>query len=170
MARVSRAKREKVILLRKRGFGCAEIARLMDLTPDTVSDVVHSEGMAFGGADTLRIATAAQKQRNARRRAHIIEEAYQRAESILASLREAQEGEFRALVRGEKGAEYEEHFDFVPSRDEQALANALSRQIEAATHLEKIDDSSSEQVSSLLSGMAEALGITDGVLPSDGEE
>lgn len=149
-------KQAEIVELCRQGVSRNEIGRRTGVGNSAITGIIKRAGLSF---DRTRIAAAAKARRAdfAARRAHIIDRAYTRVETLQTRL-EAET--FKTLRKVQGGGEIEDELDFVPALDEKNLANTIASYMLTATRLEQLDaGDAGADVKSMLADLGRALGL-----------
>ena len=148
----------RVMELHSLGKSCNYVAQATGITPQHVSRIVRERGKTFSGK-RMAIALVKQQADRAQERAELVARQEKRVGRILDRLEASDTMGFRTLVRGEYGVEEEHLLEFVPTRDEQALANSLAKHMESLAKAEAANRGLNLTVMGLLENLAEELGL-----------
>lgn len=147
---VTQDDRDRVAALHAAGKGRNEIARALDVSAGTVTNIARALGLSFDRSETAA-ATAAKVVDLKARRAAIQARLIARAEKVLDRL----EGDtYTALVKTAGGAEEVRELHFVPARDEKDLQYVVGGYLIADERLQRASgDSGEDATRSMLSGL-----------------
>ena len=149
---VSSARQRHILELHAVGYTDRDISQQTGVSLSAVQKIVRDE---FGKTHPGQSRSAVNA---AERRQLLVNRLERRAHRVLDRLEAADAIGFQTVLKGSYGVEEEVLVDSVPTRDEQALANSLGRYMSAVRDAEA-KDSTVEQVSGLLTQLADALGV-----------
>lgn len=160
------AKRRQIVDLAGQGVGRNEIARRLHLRRADVTAIATDAGLAFDRSETSA-GLKARKVDLAERRARQLERIYDVVDKTLDRL---EEDAPMAVLKGEGGIESEVPVGRLPARDLLQISNSLASQRKTATDLERIDNPAADAAASMLTNLADRLGIDDKAEPTGGED
>lgn len=157
------AKRDAELLrLHAEGFGCNQIARIMDLGSTTIHErAVTHHGLSFDRSQVEAANIARTVDARARRQA-VTDRIYGVLDDTLSHVEAAREGGtgFKTHIKGEHGSDVETTLDFVPPTNRKDLSASIVQLVNASSKLEALDTDNGNQLGrSLLEGLAAAFGI-----------
>lgn len=165
---VTDAERARVAELHAQGWSRAAIARDLGRGAATVGRIASAAGLAFNGAKTAA-ATARKQLDNRARRTVLVEQAYERAMTVLSRL--AAEDGYDATGTSTSGATVVTRVNVPPAHDVKALAGAFAQLTASAARMEQLDtDSGTAAAKSMLGNLGAALQLAAGQLGEAGDE
>lgn len=137
--------RQRIVQLIESGKGCAETAKLVGRSPDTVSRIARSIGWTFGVTNLAR-AHEARSAYSQDRRAQIAARATERAEEML----EKMSGAYLVFNFGGRDNTYEEHtLDAPPTEAQRAMAQTFRDLMRTVLDIDRHDNRADEGLSAV---------------------
>jgi len=153
----------QLIALHGQGMTLHQIAQTMGCSKATINKYAAMEKLSFDRSQTEAATVAHSVDAKARRQAAadrlwaLFDDAATHAESV-------RDGQFKTLIKGDRGADAQATLDFIPPDNRRNLAASLTQLVNAATKIEAIDnDSGTADAISMLGKLAHAIGLSDDV-------
>ena len=162
--------RQQVVDLYRAGKTKSEIIKLTGVSHGSVHRIVKAAGLPPSPrASWTQAAKDARLEQLADRRTNIIDRLYALAADKLTELEKTQAEGWRTVMRGEAGTEESRTLEFVPARDFRDIATSLSTLVDRAARLEAVDSPATRAAASLLTSLAEQIGVDDSPPPAEPE-
>lgn len=154
--------RLQVAAMYRDGKTQAEIQRATGVSHGSVQRIIKAAGLPPNERSSwTRAANEARLDKLAERRTNIIDRLYALASDKLADLEQAKDAGWRTVLRGELGVEETRTLQFVPARDFRDVATSLSTLVDRAARLEAVDSPATRAAVSLLTSLADQIGVDD---------
>lgn len=147
----------EILKLHAQGLSRNEIRRRLGCGSGTVTKVVSAAGKTFDRSATHR-AVADRRIDLAARRQQQTARLYDAMDLLLERINDPTPV---TILRGEGGVESERTVSHLPARDAQQLMAAIKAGRSTAADLERVDNPQARAAASLLTGLAEQLGVSD---------